>query len=149
VPSEECASYDGETYCVSSVLPSQGSNSYGVRNLFDGAGSTAWLPTKQSSGIGQWVTVEFVGQRAVSSILIDNGYQKNDDIFAKNSRVSTVRVVFSDGTEQDFRLDDTAGTQRLTLDTPVTASWVQIIITDIYPGWKYPDETAMSRVVID
>jgi hypothetical protein len=146
---EECASFGETTYCVSSVLPSQSGNAYGVRNLFDGAGSTAWLPTKQSRGIGQWVTIEFPDRRAVSSILVDNGYQKNDDIFAKNSRVSTIRAVFSDGTEQDFRLDDAAGTQRLTLDSPATAAWVQIIITGTYPGWKYPDETAMSRLVVE
>jgi hypothetical protein len=95
------------------------------------------------------VAIEFPGQRAVSSILVDNGYQKNDDIFAKNGRVNTIRAVFSDGTVKDFRLEDAAGTQRLTLDRPVTAAWVQIIITGTYPGWKYPDETAMSRVVIE
>ena len=146
---EDCAPYGDATYCVSSVLPSQSGNTYGVVNLFDGASSTAWLPTRQARGVGQWVTIEFPSQRSVSSLVIDNGYQKNDDIFSKNSRVNTIRAVFSDGTEQDFRLDDITGTQRLTLDRPVTAMWVQIIITDTYPGWKYPDETAMSRLVVE
>ena len=80
--------------------------------------------------------------------MIDNGYQKNADIYAKNSRVSRIDLAFSDGSRKSYELADETGSQTLRLDRPVKASWVQLTIADIYPGWKYSD-TAISRLVVE
>jgi len=147
-PIEECAAAGGSRYCVSSVLPPRLGNTYGPEKLFDGARGTAWVPENLPRSTGQWVTVEFDGERLVTAIVIDNGYQKNADIYAKNSRVSRIDLAFSDGSRKSYELTDETGSQRLTLDRPVKASWVQLTIADTYPGWKYSD-TAISRLVVE
>ena len=80
--------------------------------------------------------------------MIDNGYQKNADIYAKNSRVSRVDLAFSDGSRKSYGSPTRPGARTLALDRPVKAFWVQLTIADIYPGWKYTD-TAISRLVVE
>jgi uncharacterized caspase-like protein len=148
---EACASLSAaagvDRYCVSSVLPPQVGNSYDVRNLFGRSNATAWVEGVPGQGIGQWVVVEFDGLRSVKSIQVSNGYQKTQDIYSKNSRVRRVRLVFSQGETSTHRLEDRSGAQTITLDRPITAYWVQLVIEDVYPGYKYTD-TAISKLFV-
>jgi hypothetical protein len=148
---ESCADFNGpfgiERYCASSILAPQLGNSYGVQHLFQGNGTTAWVEGKSGSGIGEWVVVEFAGQRAIKGIEIHNGYQKNSDIYYKNSRVRRLRVVFSQGESRTFTLQDQFGAQTIALDRPIKAYWAQFIIDDVYAGSKYSD-TALSRLLV-
>jgi hypothetical protein len=146
-PTKECASADATRYCVSSVLPPEYGNSYGPDHLLDGASDTAWVPRNLPSSIGQWVTIDFAGDRFITAILIANGYQKSADIYAKNSRVKRIDVAFSDGSRASYVLADQTGTQTLKVDPPVKASWLQLTIAEIYPGRKYLD-TAISSIEI-
>ena len=41
----------------------------------------------------------------VKSFVVQTGYQKNDDIFAKNERVRQLRMMFSDGETNTLMLD--------------------------------------------
>jgi hypothetical protein len=91
--------------------------------------------------------VEFAGQRAIKGIEIHNGYQKNSDIYYKNSRVRRLRVVFSQGESRTFTLQDQFGAQTIALDRPIKAYWAQFIIDDVYAGSKYSD-TALSRLLV-
>jgi hypothetical protein len=122
---ENCANFTSphgvERYCASSILAPQLGNSYGVQHLFSGGGTTAWVEGKAGQGIGEWVVVEFDGPRLVKGIEIHNGYQKNSDIYYKNSRVRRLRVVFSQGESRTFTLQDQLGAQALSLDRPVRA----------------------------
>jgi hypothetical protein len=135
-------------YCASSRLPPQFGNSYGVRNLYVGGSSEAWVEGVSGYGIGEWIVVEFDGRRSVRSLLIDNGYQKNADIYYKNSRVKRVRLVFSSGETFIRALDDKFGTQKIILDKRVSAYWVQIVVEDVYRGSKYSD-TAISKLFVN
>ena len=91
--------------------------------------------------------IEFDHLRAVDGITIQNGYQKNTDIFHKNGRVRRLRVVFSQGDSKVFTLQDRLGVQAFSLDRPIKAFWVQFVIEDVYPGNKYTD-TAISKLRI-
>jgi hypothetical protein len=122
-------------------------NTYGVRNLFNSDTSTAWVEGVSGHGIGQWIVVEFDSLRWVKRIVIRNGYQKNSDIFKKNSRVKHLRFVFSQGASIRVSLEDRPGSQSIVLDQPVKSYWVQFIIEDVFPGWKYTD-TAISKLSI-
>jgi hypothetical protein len=83
----------------------------------------------------------------VRSIAIDNGYQKNSDIFYKNSRVRKMTLVFSGGERKSLSLQDQLGQQTFPLDRPIRARWIQFIIDDVYPGNKYQD-TAISKLSV-
>ena len=148
---ESCAPYSGalgtERYCASSILAPQLGNSYGVQHLFEGTGTSAWVEGKPGQGVGEWVVVEFDGQRLIKGVEIQNGYQKNADIYQKNSRVRRLRVVFSQGESRTFTLQDQLGAQTLTFDRPIKAYWAQFIIDEVYAGSKYTD-TALSRLLV-
>jgi hypothetical protein len=151
VAGENCATRNAETgadlYCASSILDPQFGNQYGVRNLFSGDSSTAWVEGRPGTGIGETVTVEFDSHRLVKSLVVHNGYQKSQDIYQKNGRVRRLRVVFSSGNSQTFTLQDRQGAQTLTLDRPERAYWVLLVIDDVYPGSRYTD-TALSKVLV-
>ena len=148
---ESCANRNNalgvDRYCASSILSPQLGNSYGVQNLFSGSGSTAWVEGQPGQGIGEWIVVEFDGLRLVKGFEILNGYQKNSDIYAKNSRVRRLRVVFSQGDSLTFTLQDKFGPQTISLERPVKAYWVQFVIDEVYPGNRYAD-TALSRLLV-
>ena len=149
--SESCASFNGalglERYCASSILAPQFGNSYGVQNLFEGSGSTAWVEGRPGHGVGEWIVIEFDGPRLITGIEIRNGYQKNSDIYYKNSRVRRLRVVFSQGESRTFTLQDKFGAQTISLDRPIKVYWAQFIIDEVYAGNKYSD-TALSRLLV-
>lgn len=147
-PGESCARNGAETYCVSSVLPSQFGNSYGPSNLFRGSESIAWVEGRSGQGVGEWITVEFDDMRSVTSILMRNGYQKNFDIFQKNSRVRQLRVQFSGGQSIMLSPQDQFNAQLFKLDQPVRAHWVKFTIDAVYAGNKYTD-TAISKLIVN
>lgn len=148
-PGESCARNGAETYCVSSVLPAQFGNSYSPANLFRGPDSVSWVEGRSGQGIGEWITVEFDEPRTVISILLKNGYQKNADIYGKNSRVRRMKVQFSGGEGFDINPQDRHGMAEVfKLAAPVKAAWVKFTIDDVYPGNKYSD-TAITKLVVN
>lgn len=145
---ESCARNGYETYCVSSVLKSQFGNSYGAVNLFDSSTGTAWVEGQQGNGVGEWITIEFETMRRVKSFTVQNGYQKNNDIFQKNNRVRQLRVLFSGGETRTFILEDKISAQYLSLSSPVQAYWMKFIIDDVWHGNKYMD-TAITKLLVN
>jgi hypothetical protein len=137
-----------ERYCASSVLAPQFGNSYYVRNLFSGGSGEAWVEGQAGQGIGEWIVVEFNMPRRITGLLIDNGYQKNQDIYFKNSRPRSIEVRLSQGHSETLTLADRFGTQHLTFAASAPATWVQIVIRDVYPGSKYTD-TAISKLSVE
>jgi len=84
--------------CASSVLSSQGGNSYGVSNLLDGNASTAWVEGVKGHGTGQGFVVVFERPTPVTALRLLNGYNKSDRTFSRNSRVRTLLATRSNGT---------------------------------------------------
>jgi hypothetical protein len=149
--SEQCALRPAasgvERYCASSVLPPQFGNSYQVQNLFAGSSTQAWVEGQAGQGIGEWIVVEFNSPRLASGLVIENGYQKDQHIYSENSRVQAIEVRFSQGYAETFLLADRFGAQTIAFAKPTVASWVQIIIRNVYPGSRYTD-TAISKLFV-
>ena len=151
IPGESCASLrsssgtGADLYCASSVLSPEFGNTYWVQNLFSSNNSTAWVHGTHKVGTGQWIVVQFDGLRLVKSVTIRNGYQKNADVYSKNSRVQRLRLIFSQGESKIVTLEDHLGEQTITVNPAIKAYWVQFLIEAVYPGWKYPD-TAISKL---
>jgi hypothetical protein len=136
---------------ASSFLPTDRGGQYqpwmAVDNLLD----TAWVEGVTGPGIGEWITLTFPDTIEVHSISLDVGYDRDDDSFFANNRVKKVTLVFSNGEELDLDLDDTRGMQTIPLvrapGPNIEATYVEIIIKDIYPGTKY-DDTCLAEIEI-
>lgn len=119
--------------------------SHGPENVIDGTLSNAWVENASGQGEGEAVTLELDGTYMVSGFTINAGYQKNADLYKKNSRPASLRVTFSDGTSQDVSLEDYYGEQTLTFDPAVATSSVTFTIQSVYAGNKYQD-TVISEI---
>ena len=129
------------------MLKPQFGNSYGPQNLFNASTGVAWVEGRDGNGVGEWITIEFDAMRLVKSINVQNGYQKNNDIFQKNNRVRRLRVVFSQGETQTLELRDRLGPELLALPVPVRAYWIKFTIEDVWAGNRYPD-TAITKLLV-
>jgi hypothetical protein len=153
VPREQCAAPAGlagiRQYCASSVLPAQigdrtGRSNYEVANLFDNNPATAWVKARAQPGNG-WILVDLDGERQVTAIAVANGYQKSATSFGTNFRVHRLRLLSSSGETASVSLADTGGNQRVALDHPMRAEWVQIFIDELFPGVPEAD-VALSEL---
>jgi len=130
------------------VLSPAHGNVYGPDNLLDGNHATAWVEGSSGQGVNDYLVLEFDAQQSVSGLTIRNGYDKNSDIYSKNSRVKDVELRFSTGDKLETTLKDDAAPQHVALSRPIKAKWVQLIVRSVYPGWKYSD-TAINEVLVD
>jgi hypothetical protein len=143
-----------DQYCVSSVLPRDpvvNKHDYGPASLFDNNDETAWVEGVPGHGVGQWVVIEFDQLRLVKSIEINNGYNKDRDIYYKNSRLKEIKVEFSERVDKiNVVLRDTGSPQPIALpkDRPVKTYWIRITIESVYPGTKF-DDTAISELHVN
>jgi hypothetical protein len=134
-------------YCVSSVRPSEDGNTYGPLNLF-GAAAAAWVPQTSGYAIGEWILIEFDRMRSVTGFSIRNGYQKDSDIFYKNSRVRALDVRTSEGEEISINLNDGFDAQKFRFQHPLKTRWIAFTIRAVFAGTKFTD-TAVSKLDVD
>lgn len=132
--------------CASSILDPQYGNRYGPGNLLDGKLSTAWVEGVSGNGSGERIVLSFSQPRQLAGFEIVNGYAKNRDIFRKNARVQTARVILSNGDSQIISLPDTMRASSYSFAQPVETTWLEIQIETVFPGSKYTD-TAISELV--
>jgi F5/8 type C domain-containing protein len=141
-----------DKYCVSSVLQwDEHVNRfrYGPNSLFDNDNRTAWVEGVDGQGIGEWIVIEFDQLRLVKAIEINNGYNKDRELYLKNSRVKEIKVEFSRGVKASVVLKDTGNPQPIPLphDHPLKTSRIKFTIESVYPGTKFED-TAISELHI-
>ncbi len=144
---ETCLDLDiGGALCVSSVLKAEKGNKYGPENLADEDPKTAWVEGVEGDGIGETIVVRFNQPEDVKEIGFRNGYTKNNDIFAKNNRVSAVVIKTSSGYSAVAELVDNGETQTVDLSQQniKDVSWIAIEIFSVFQGSKYSD-TAISE----
>lgn len=118
---------------------------YEPENLVDGDRMTAWVEGVADCGMGEYVEFVFDQEVSFTGMNIRNGYQKNDDIFCKNTRVKTLRI---EGDQQQFfyvDLQDSNGNQNIRFDASFTSKTIRIYIEDVYRGNKYED-TCISEI---
>ena len=131
---------------ASSVRESQYGNDYGALNVIDGDIATAWV--EGISGYGEGELLEFVSgeMQHVSGVMIVNGYDKDEDLYVKNSRVKEIEAIFDDGSSERLILEDEYGIyQDLEFEHPVDTTSVKLKILSVYSGTEY-DDTCISEV---
>jgi hypothetical protein len=131
---------------ASSILKATTSKSYRATNLLDGDLTTAWEEGAKGPGLGEWVRFEFSKPVVIARIEIANGYQKDDERFAGNPRVKSLKVEYSNGVTQLIDLADSKDYQSI-IATSEAVDWFKLIIVSVYPGGRWED-TALSEVRI-
>lgn len=131
---------DDMTLCASSVLPPQGANTYGPRNLgYLGPDDQAWCEGSPGDGLGESVTLHFRPSVHFRTLYIENGYQKDMASFRNNNRVRRATLRTGDGLVASFELADAYGQQRVVLPRPVTTDWFSLTIESVWPGARWRD----------
>ncbi len=129
--------------CVTSVLPSQGQNSYGPDQI-TGLGEGAWCEGVAGSGVGEAVTLYQDPPFVIGSLSFVNGYAKNAQTFRANGRVKRARIDTSGGYSREVTLKDTAEFESIKLP-PSRITWIKLTILDVYPGSRHAD-TCISKL---
>ncbi len=119
---------------------SNGSIISGPANLFDGDTKTAWAEGITGTGIGESIIIPSQETSVVESIEFLNGYTKSADLYDWNDRIKTIRIEFSDGTYEDYLLEDTfLDYQAIVFDKPVVTDYIKLTIIEVYEGSRYAD----------
>jgi hypothetical protein len=136
---------------ASSTLPADRLGVYEAWSVVDGQARSPWCEGADGSGIGQWLRLEFERPVEVTMIQLANGYDYDDDIFAKNNRLRWATFVFSDGERVEWQFDDARGWQTVPLARApgpnIITTTVEIIVEDAYPGTAY-DDTCIGELEI-
>ena len=117
---------------------------YTAEQIADGDISTAWVEGADGQGIGESVTLTLDRAYLLSGFEINAGYQKNDDLYGKNSRPGEITITYSDGAKEKYTLEDLNDTQAVYFDQPIETDRLTIRLDFVYPGSTYAD-TAISE----
>lgn len=106
---------------------------------------TAWVEGVKGHGEGEWLRLKYTQLEGASRVrvLIRNGYQKTDRLFALNSRLKDVTLKLLPGGETlKATLKDDKGFQEVVLNQPAGPfDGVELRVGSVYPGSKWDDLT--------
>lgn len=111
----------------------------------DGNIQSCWSEGAPEWGLGEFITIYFDGTYKVSGMNIWTGHQKSLELFRQNGRPVAVRVIGSDGSNEQYYLEDRFGMQRVIFRYPINVQNVRITVEGISPGSKYKD-TCIAEV---
>ena len=111
----------------------------------DGNIQSCWSEGAPEWGLGEFITIYFDGTYKVSGMNIWTGHQKSLELFRQNGRPVAVRVIGSDGSNEQYYLEDRFGMQKVTFRNPINVQNVRITVEGISPGSKYKD-TCIAEV---
>lgn len=111
----------------------------------DGDLTTAWVEGVDGPGEHEAIICRFNDTYQVSGFHINAGYQKNQDIYSKNSRPAQIQVTDDEGRKYLYDLQDLNGVQTIEFTAPLKTNSITIEIISVYYGTKYED-TAISEI---
>lgn len=123
----------------------EGNVVYSARRAIDGDLATCWAEGVRGLGEGEFMKFDFNGTYKISGLSIAIGHQKSQDLFYKNARPASVRIIGSDGSNKLYAINDKMGYQTIRFLRPINVNWVKVIVEDIYRGDKYED-TCVAEV---
>lgn len=132
-------------YCASSVLKPIKANHYNPGMMFDGTRETAWVEGDTADGVGETLSLHFGRERTLVGFEIINGYDKDQKTWANNSRVKMLEATAANSPNLSIQLQDVRGPSRVDFNPPLKTSYLELQISEIYPGAKYRD-TAISEL---
>jgi hypothetical protein len=136
------------------VLKPQDGNTYTSANAHDFNLLTAWVPNATGGTIGKKINFHFdATSAAFNSIIIYNGYIKNQESWAANARVKKFKLYINNKPSAILELQDVTASQTFSLpSTKSTVKGKDLVLTleimEVYPGAKYND-VAVSEINFD
>lgn len=127
-----------------SVLVSSKGNRYEAAYMIDGDTATSWQEGEDGAGEGITFTAGFEGEATVDYIVIYNGNQKSEKLYANNNRICSLKIII-DGQSTTVELADTMDPQIIRLEGADGISQIQFEIVSVYSGNKYND-TCVAEV---
>jgi hypothetical protein len=119
---------------------------YDPANALDASLATAWAEGATGPGINEWLRCDFDREVTLRRVIIAPGYFKSPQVWARNNRVASATLYFSDGSSRAFRFPDRMEEQKLDLGG-IRSAWVRVVINEVYFGAD-PD-TAISQLSFD
>ena len=107
-------------------------NQHRPNYAFDGDPATGWVT--KGTAAKQTLFAHFKSPALVSSVTILNGDGRDEKRYRAASRIKTLRILLSDGTNQLLTFKDEMKRQTFELKKPVTATWVKFEIVSVYSG---------------
>lgn len=133
----ESATYFKKAF-ASSVLPDQDGHNYNPSNVLREDG-TCWCEDASGYGEGEWIQLDLPELQRVSGLHLINGYAGTEKQYDYNSKISRLRLDFSDGNSttvdlQVFKTSQRKTIQNITLSKPVETEYVRITILSVKSG---------------
>lgn len=135
------------TWSASSVAPTVDNQSYGATNLGDGKASSAWFEGVDGSGLNEWVQADLGADKSVTGFTVWAGWWYTSSQWTHYNRPKALLVEFSDGTTQEFTLQDSYTPQSFDLSAAKKTSSVKFKIKSDFTSDAYQD-TAISEIQI-
>ena len=134
---------------VSFVTASASSEFYqsDIRTTFYATGAISgtgnpWVEGVAGHGVGEWLRLYFSQEESISHLSLRLGFASSEQLYQGNNRPSRLRIGFSDGSSVDCDFPDLRTPMLVTLSEPVSTSYVQLTILDVYPG-SIDDDTCI------
>jgi len=130
------------TATASSFRPADGTATYDPTKAIDGKPSTAWVEGVDGPGVGEWIRFDFDREINLHRIVIEPGYFKSPQLWAKNNRPAVLTAQFSDGSSRQLAIANRMEDQKLDAG-PVRTRWVRFVIQSVYTS---DSDTSISEV---
>lgn len=132
---------------ASSTLAEQDGHTYVPSNVFSNDGK-CWCP-KDGSGVNSWIELDFSESKKINGIDIVNGYAGDEEQYRSNSKVTKLKIEFSNGKSITKSLSvKSVGSrkdiQHLSFNS-VETSYVKLTILSIEKGEKC-DDTCITYI---
>lgn len=137
-----------ETVNATSILSSDGQNTYYAENIWDGNKNTAWVEGVSGNGIGEIISFSAASEQSISGIRILNGYCKKEALYWANSRVKKLKITFENDENMIVDIPDAFNQcHDIKFEKIMSSSILKLEIMEIYQGTHYTD-TCVSEVEI-
>lgn len=135
------------SWSASSSAPTADGVSYAASNLGDGKASSAWFEGVDGSGLNEWVLGDLGGEKAVTGFTVWAGWWYTAAQWTHYNRPKVLLAEFSDGTTQEFTLQDVYTPQVFELSAARKTTSVKFKVKSDFNSDAYPD-TAISEIQI-
>ena len=100
---------------------------------------TCWCEDASGYGEGEWIQLDLPELQRVSGLHLINGYAGTEKQYDYNSKISRLRLDFSDGNSttvdlQVFKTSQRKTIQNITISKPVETEYVRITILSVKSG---------------
>lgn len=113
------------------------------QNVADDDLQTWWSPISSENLDKIWIKLEFAENENVKGVEIMAGshypdFPKYGNLYDKNYRIEEARLVFSDGSSHEFRLQDFDAIQTIEFE-PRKTKYIKLVPISVFPTTKWKD----------